>query len=368
MKTNLHVLFISRSSLFNVKGGDTIQIQNTAIELEKLGVKVDIKLSNDLFIDYKKYILIHFFNIIRPADMLLHISKSKLPYVVSTIYVDYSEYEKNNISSVKDKILNIISSDVREYIKAIARWIVNGERIISKRYIWLGHKKSIQKIITGANLLLPNSESEYHRLLQSYGVKSDYSIIPNAADTFVFNYDAEQQSKRNAKMILCVARIEGRKNQLNLIRALNNTEFELYIVGKAAPNHQEYFEQCKFEAASNIFFVDEISQDKLVDFYQKANVHILPSWFETTGLSSLEALFCGCNIVVTEYGDTRDYFPEENIFYCNPNSIQSIYKAVHMASTNKINFDFIARMKAAYNWENTASKTLDAYNRVIGNT
>ena len=110
-----------------------------------------------------------------------------------------------------------------------------------------------------------------------------------------------------------------------------------------------------------------MSQDKLVDFYQKAKVHILPSWFETTGLSSLEALFCGCNIVVTEYGDTRDYFPEANVFYCNPTSIQSIYKAVVMASKNTINFLFIAKMKALYNWEMAASKTLDAYKRVIDN-
>ncbi|MGC4059024.1 MAG: hypothetical protein QM743_13050 [Chitinophagaceae bacterium] len=56
-------------------------------------------------------------------------------------------------------------------------------------------------------------------------------------------------------MVMCVARIEGRKNQLNVIRALKGTDFQLYIVGKAAPNHQKYLEQCRQEAGPNVHFI-----------------------------------------------------------------------------------------------------------------
>ena len=90
----MKILFISRSTLFKDKGGDTIQVQNTAEYLRKINVDVDIRLCDEHNIDYSQYHLIHFFNIIRPADILRHIERSKKPYVVSTIYVDYSEYEK----------------------------------------------------------------------------------------------------------------------------------------------------------------------------------------------------------------------------------------------------------------------------------
>ncbi|HET7002588.1 MAG TPA: glycosyltransferase family 1 protein, partial [Puia sp.] len=69
----MKVAFISRSSLFSDKGGDTIQIVNTAAALRHLGVEVDIFLA-DQKPDYDKYDFLHFFNIIRPDDILPHIS------------------------------------------------------------------------------------------------------------------------------------------------------------------------------------------------------------------------------------------------------------------------------------------------------
>jgi len=70
----MKVLFIVRATLLTNKGGDTIQIQKTAEYLNKAGIQVSIKFSNEK-IDYSTFDLIHFFNIIRPADMLLHIHK-----------------------------------------------------------------------------------------------------------------------------------------------------------------------------------------------------------------------------------------------------------------------------------------------------
>ena len=116
----MKVLFISRATLFRDKGGDTVQVQKTAEYLRKLEVEVDIRLCNEI-IDYKPYDLLHFFNIIRPADILQHIKRSKKPYVVSTIYVDYSEYEKKARGGLAGKVFQIIPGHTIEYMKAIAR-------------------------------------------------------------------------------------------------------------------------------------------------------------------------------------------------------------------------------------------------------
>jgi len=359
------ILFISRSSLFKVKGGDTVQIINTALKLRELGLIVDLKLSDDLNINYGNYNLIHFFNIIRPADILFHIRKSILPFVISTIYVDYSEYEKREYLNTSNRFLSLFDSNFREYLKVIARSLLNGEKIVSKKYLVFGHKKSIKIIIKRASFLLPNSENEYRRLRLDYEINNKYIVVPNAADSNIFNLKNECKVDRNPKIVLCVGRIEGRKNQLNLIKALRNTEFILYIIGKPAPNHLNYFQKCKEEASDNIFFIDELSQNELADYYLKAKVHILPSLFETTGLSSLEALFCGCNIVVTEYGDTKDYFPSSEVFYCNPDSIQSIYDNVRLASLHQSNIQFIDEMKERYSWLKAAQITMNVYKQVI---
>jgi len=39
--------------------------------------------------------------------------------------------------------------------------------------------------------------------------------------------------------VLCIARIEGIKNQLNLIKALNDTEFNVLLIGSHAPNQKD---------------------------------------------------------------------------------------------------------------------------------
>jgi hypothetical protein len=76
----MKVVMISRSTHFTSPGGDTTQIEMTAKYLRALGVEVDIRLSTDS-IAYSNYDLLHFFNIIRPDDILPHIKATKVPFV-----------------------------------------------------------------------------------------------------------------------------------------------------------------------------------------------------------------------------------------------------------------------------------------------
>ena len=91
----MKIALITRSTLYKVYGGDTIQILETAEELRNLGIKVSIFLSHEK-INYEDFDLLHFFNLVRPANILYHISKTNKPFVVSPILVDYSEYDKHH--------------------------------------------------------------------------------------------------------------------------------------------------------------------------------------------------------------------------------------------------------------------------------
>lgn len=358
----MKVAFISRATLYSTPGGDTKQVDMTAKYLRELGVEVDIY-PTDKVINYDEYDLLHFFNIIRPADILGHIEKANKPYAVSTIFLDYGEFEKKTRGGVMKWMNKIFSEDQIEYIKAIARSLKNGEKIGSKKYLLWGHRKSIKHIANNSGILLPNSENEYRRFEKKYSLSHAYHVIPNGIDTSV----ADRVSKHNPKYenaILCVARIEGRKNQLNLIRALNNTGYHVQIHGKPSPNNIAYFEQCKAEAANNIHFSNWLTEEELYEMYHSAKVHILPSYFETTGLSSLEAAVMGCNIVVTEKGDTRDYF-QNDAWYCDPDDLASIKKAVDDAYNAPYNEEFKARILREYTWMRAAEETLAAYKKVL---
>src|SRR5690606_22811516 len=102
-------------------------IDRTAHYLRRLNVLVDIYLAGQ-DIEYKKYDLLHFFNIIRPADVLRHVQKSDIPFVISTIFVDYGEFEKKNRMGMAGIVTRLFPADTLEYLKVIARWLKNGER------------------------------------------------------------------------------------------------------------------------------------------------------------------------------------------------------------------------------------------------
>jgi len=100
--------------------------------------------------------------------------------------------------------------------------------------------------------------------------------------------------------------------------------------------------------------------------YKAAKVHVLPSWFETTGLSSLEAGAMGCNIVVTRKGDTEEYF-KDMAYYCEPDDVESIRNAVLQAYTNPVNPYLQDYIFSHYTWKDTAEQTLQAYQLILEN-
>ena len=354
---------IARSTLLTAKGGDTIQILQTAKSLTDTGVAVDIKLTDEI-INYNQYDLLHFFNITRPADILCHLKRTEKPFVVSPILIDYSEYDKHHRKGISGILFRWSSADAIEYFKTVARWLRDTDTLMSFSYLLKGQRRSVKKILNETSMLLPNSKLEYERISDQYKYFGNCLIVPNGIDPALFQFD--ETIKKDDCLIICVARIEGIKNQINLIKALNKTKFNLLIIGAAAPNQLRYYKKCKKIAADNISFIENLPQLELIKYYKKAKVHVLPSWFETTGLSSLEAASMGCSVVISTKGDAKEYF-QEYAFYCDPSSPESIYAAIEKASMQECNETLRKKIFANYTWQQAAIQTKSAYKDVIRN-
>jgi glycosyltransferase involved in cell wall biosynthesis len=347
---------IARSTFYTVPGGDTVQAVQTARELQAMGIDAGIRLTNEM-IDYEQYDLLHFFNIIRPADILYHSKRAHKPYVISTILCNYGEYDKHHRKGLA-QLASGLPTDSIEYLKTVARWLLGKDHLSSLSYLWKGQRKTIIEILRRSAMILPNSASEYRRVATNYASNPNYRIIPNGANPELFVFDPKV--KKDDRLVLCVARIEGIKNQLNLIKGLNNTPYKLLIIGNAAPNQMDYYRQCRDIAADNITFIDHLPQAELVTYYQLAKVHILPSWFETTGLSSVEAALMGCNIIITNKGDAPEYFGDQ-AFYCDPSNPESILYAVECASAAAYNPALREKILEKYTWKQAAIQTQQAY-------
>ena len=91
----MKVLMQSRKNFFELRGGDTVQLEKTKMELEKLGVEVDFSL--DFEPDLSNYDLVHLSNVTRIQETYLHVKNAKKqgkPIVLSTIYWPMDEFER----------------------------------------------------------------------------------------------------------------------------------------------------------------------------------------------------------------------------------------------------------------------------------
>ena len=366
----MRVLFQSRKTLFSVRGGDTVQILKTKEYLEKLGVQVD--LSADLEPDLKEYDAVHLFNLTRPQEVYLQCKNAKKQaktVLLSPIYILYTEYERQGREGLFKLFTKLLSSGQVEYLKVFARAVKNGELHKGTFALFLrGYRTLQKKILNMADLLLPNSESEMNRIAEDFCLNYfPHIIVPNGVDANLFAADKVKIKKDLEKFkdcVLCVARIEGLKNQLNVVRAMEKLPYKLVLVGKVAPNHKRYFSHIKKIADKQVYILGEANFELLVQLYYLAKVHVLASWFETTGLSSLEAGIMSCNLVITDKGDTKEYF-REYAYYCEPNSVESIRQAIIKAHESPVNPKLKEHILNKFTWEKTAEKTLGAYKGTI---
>ena len=220
-----------------------------------------------------------------------------------------------------------------------------------------------------SSVLLPNSESEMARIRHDFPetVKARSVVVPNAVDPTLFNADISAAAPEFNDCILSVGRIERRKCQLQLVRALKGTGLRLVLVGKPGPNQIAYFEQIKREMDDTVTIVDHVDQSSLRQYYAACKVHALVSWMETAGMSSLEAAAMGANIVITDKGDTRDYFGDL-AYYCSPDSVPSIREALLRAHSAPRSNLLREKVLNNYTWTHTAQATFAVYRDVLGSS
>ncbi|MCC7202171.1 MAG: glycosyltransferase family 4 protein [Nitrospirae bacterium] len=368
----MNILFQSRNSLFKDHVGDTTQVLKTKEYLEKAGVKVDISL--ELEPDVSRYDLVHIFNFTRPQETFIQARNAKKYHkkvVLSPIFVDYSEYDKKCREGIIKVLFKLLNKHQIEYCKILGKVIVTreihkGNLLVLKKGVWNTQKESLKYI----DLFLPNSQSEWRRFAKELDIHDAlHQAVPNSVDQQLFNPEKLEIDPEHLQFkgcILCVARIDGRKNQFSLVQALKNYPGKLVFVGKTSQHHNKDFIRLKNFDRPNTYFLGDIPHKKLPSLYAVSKVHVLPSYFETTGLSSLEAGAMGCNIVVSDRGDVREYFGNL-AYYCEPDSIDSIRNAVLEAYNSPVNQALSKHILENFIWEITASKTLSAYELLFRN-
>ncbi|MBN1786311.1 MAG: glycosyltransferase family 4 protein [Candidatus Methanofastidiosa archaeon] len=228
---------------------------------------------------------------------------------------------------------------------------------------------NISYILKNSDKVFCTSNEEKKNIIDFLDVPQDLlSIIPNGVDINFKNGDKEEfLDKIDVEdYILFVGRIEPIKNVLSLIKAFVRSELPTKLVIVGFQKDPQYFQMCKDAANEDVIFHPHIpfNSTLLSSAYSGAKVFALPSYYETCGVSGLEAGLAGSNVVVTEKGGTRDYF-DEFAYYVNPHSIDSIKKGLIEAYNSPNDDIFSNYIEKNFSWQTVYKKYIEAYDSLF---
>ncbi|WP_374550493.1 glycosyltransferase [Sphingobium yanoikuyae] len=356
-------------------GGPSVRVPQTARSLRELGFDVQVGSFPDPLV--KDAAIVHGFNIWAPqtgVEMTRAVHALRKPFVLSSIFLDLSErlfwqaWLPETFRNQPDpELIDQELVRLRERFdaeKAAKRTPFQGMP---------GHIESVREMVETADHVILLSEHERSALAAIGAHPNKATIVKNAVDPERFgSADPELFARAYGvkDYILCVARIEARKNQLMLLHALRGVDIPIVLIGHG--QDQSYMELVQRYATENVKLLGRIdpTDPLLPSAIAGARVFVLPSWSEGAPLAALEAAACGANMVLSDRSSEQEYF---GAFarYCDPADPASLKETVLEAYNNPLDDTEREALKEyiaeEYSWGRYARETADVYRDTIEN-
>jgi glycosyltransferase involved in cell wall biosynthesis len=195
-------------------------------------------------------------------------------------------------------------------------------------------------------------------------------VIHLGADEDIESVRAADFTKRFglSDFILEVGRINSRKGQARLIRALKGAGLPLVFIGPLDSADGEGCREFLALAQENrewTHYLGPVYERRLLyGAYHAARVHVLPSIGEFPGLVSLEAALAGAKVVVGAAPEVKEYFGSD-AWYCDPRSETDIRSSVLDAWIGDRGIALRERVRTQFTWRRTAERLLEGYEAVF---
>lgn len=227
-----------------------------------------------------------------------------------------------------------------------------------------------RRLYRSVDMLIAHSHAEATQLARFQGMhRSRIHIAPKGADPRFAEADPQPfvDLVGVRDFVLCAGRIEPRKNQVALLRAMRGTGIPVVVLGDVAPGCEAYFEACRQAGGKEAIFVPRLKHNDslLACAYSACACLALCSWYETPGLAALEAAMSGTPLVLPEGGCAEEYFGSL-AHYIRPNDLEGIRRAVLAAVEQGRNPILAEHVHHYLTWDTAARITCEAYEKALG--
>ena len=241
-------------------------------------------------------------------------------------------------------------------------------------------RASTRYTVSKAAKVITVSEFSRQGISKAFDLDPDNIVVTPLAAQESFRPISRAQAMRTVSdalkierpYILNVGDLLPRKNQIGLIKAfreLLNAHPELphalVLAGKYTWFAPQVIEEVRRSGLQNrIVLTGFVDDDLLPSLYNAADIFVFPSFYEGFGLPVIEAMACGRAVACSSATALPEVVDGAALLF-EPSSIEAQTRAIRDIL---IDPEFTIRMEkkslqraAAFNWKETAQKTLDVY-------
>lgn len=314
------VLFCNRDPRMG-DGGDTGKINRYVELLGSFGVECGYTASVAGGVDFSDWDLFHIFHLGHEWSYKFHLEAVRLgkPTLISPIYFP----QQSNPDEYRKEIL--------EYSSAVC-------------YLSDGEKKAV------------------HRLFDN-GIELNEYIVPNGVNP-VFGTDGlvyDHPNRPDEDYVLCVGRLDKRKNQHKLAQACKELDIPLLLIGD--PNDKIVVKVCQGIADSwdGLWWEPATSHEMLAQAYRGAKVLACPSTLEMWPNVVAEGGLAGCNLLVST--GSMSFTDLDGVYTCDP-TVGSIKRGLEVAY-NEPKLGTMVPYFKQFTWEKTVDQLRDIYESIL---
>lgn len=290
---------------------------------------------------------------------VFHIPSFTMPFnvngnIVITLHDLIHLKLKKEFNKIIPLYYNLIVKRVLKKAFAIITDSNNSKNDIMK---WTGlPENKIKKIYPGV------SKSFYlvreNRMIDS--IKDKFRIEGN----FIF-YNGSKKPHKNVLAII---------GALSLLKRKYSLSYKLVVAGMQNSKYRETnFSKIKYKVKNlnlgdDTIYTGYVDEDDLCLLYNASSLFVFPSFYEGFGFPPLEAMACGCPVVVSNTSSLPEVCGDA-AYYVNPYSVDSIAEGIHKVLTDEnlrksLIQKGLERVKM-FSWEKCARETLKVYEGIF---
>jgi glycosyltransferase involved in cell wall biosynthesis len=171
---------------------------------------------------------------------------------------------------------------------------------------WYAFVKMQRRVALRLDRVLTDSASSRDEIQRDLGVAPDrLHVVPVGVDPEAFR-PRPDVAVRPGRIVTAASADSAMKGLTHLLEAVarlrGSRAVELVVVGKLRENGPTARRIAELGLDGHVEFVSGISEERLVELYNEAELAVVPSLFEGFSLPAIEAMACGTPLVATTGG------------------------------------------------------------------